>query len=142
MNRLHRPFATASLIILIGGLIAPSTLVAQESLTSQLVGRWEMEDVYTLQTGGPEGLRVESHPAGAFTFALELLADGTGSLDGEPLAWSVDERDGAMLWRFTSGASVRMLPRFLGPNRALVLAVSPRGTGPVAAVSSIRRSGR
>lgn len=140
MTRTDRHFLRFAVIgVALTSLAALVPLSAQTALTFRLVGDWVMEDAYTIQAPPDEGLRIESHPEGMFAFDLSLAANGTGFLDGQRFAWSVDERDGSMLWRFQTGATVRMLPRFISDDLVLVLAVSPQGGGPVGAVSVLSR---
>ena len=121
-------------------LAAVMSLPADESLASALPGSWRMEDVYTLQNPDNDGLYVESHPRGAFVYGVEIRRDGTGSLDGTPFTWSVDQDQ--MTWRFRNGGTVTTLTRFLDDDHFLILSLIPGGQGPIGSVSSLRREGR
>ena len=134
--------SVAVMKVILAGLLAvlvTMSVAADESLESALVGSWRMEDVYTLQNPDNAGLYVESHPRGAFVYAVTIRRDGTGTLDGTPFSWSVEQD--RMTWRFRNGGSVNTLTRFLDDDHFLILSLLPGGSGPIGSISSLRRDG-
>jgi len=132
---LHR----AVLAVAVMGLLLAAPEIANAQVSREdIVGSWEMEDVYTLQVYRDRELAIESHQPGRFTYQVQLRRDGSGSIDGEPFAWSLLEDE--MLWRFTDGVRVSTLVRFLAEDRFLLLALaSEHNYGPVGSISSLRR---
>lgn len=121
-------------------VVMPVVAVPLPDAASVVAGRWVMEDVYTLQFARQGGITLESHAPGVFSYDVVLNPDGTGTIDGEPFAWSLLEDE--MLWRFARGVTVSSLTRVLDADHFLLLALGSAGEGAVGSVSSLVRVGR
>lgn len=125
-------------ILALGLLLAAPVLVFSQVHPEDVVGSWEMEDVYTLQLHPTRGLAIESHQPGRFTYRVQLRRDGSGTINGDAFVWSLLEDE--MLWRFPNGVRVETLVRFLTEDQFLLLALgSDQNYGPVGSISSLRR---
>ena len=124
--------ATVLLFVLSG---APA-LCAQESPAQSIIGRWEMEDAYTVHVDGPGDIRLESHQTGRFTIDLTVYSDGTGVLDATGFSWST--RGDAVLWQI-GDRSVRLLPRPIDEDTVIIVALVEGIIGNGSAISVLHR---
>lgn len=123
-------------LIFVPLLLMSFGLSAQESSAEEIIGRWTMEDAYTLHIDGPRDLRLESHDAGQFEVDLIVYSDGTGVLGATGFSWRTD--GDAVVWDL-GGRSVRTLPRVLDDETVLLVALVEGAIDDGAAVSVLRR---